>query len=615
MRLRTPLIATALLVPRLALAQTVNIPNDFYGDHLVYNGSARLANVVSYLQLTDGGAFEAGSAFHPDPLDVSGFTTDFSFLLANAQADGFAFVIADAGPQQLGTFGGNLGFLGAQGAAFGIGFGLSGSNDNTISAYYNNTFQGTRIGTPLNLASSGIDLHSGHRMSVHITFDGHALVLTLIDMQSARSATMSYLVGTGPSDLHAPLLSGHPAWVGFSGGTGANTADQQITSWTFASGKPVTVVAPAFSPLSGQFFTTPALITLSDVTPGATIHYTVDGSAPSPTSPVYTVPINVHMATNINAIAVLNGASSPVVTAFYSVGPPFDDSTGFLPGSVILNGAASLERSGDIALASSEPFVSGSIWYPVPLPTTNWTTDFDMLVGGDGLVFVVQQTGPHALGYFGGELGFGGIGRNSFGVKFDSWDNAGEGYSSTGLYLGGASPTTPSIPLLSPGPSFSRPDTIRVHMVDAGGFLIVTITDPTTGQPAIQTYPAPKFSNSDPAYFGFTSGTGVALGSSVLLRWALQETSNPAYILPPVISPASGTFSAPVKASLSVIDPNHSGTFFYTLDGSDPGELSPTIKAGQTIPITENTTLKAIAIGAGPGNLSSIASATYTITH
>src|SRR5205814_3364323 len=68
----------------------------------------------------------------------------------------------------------------------------------------------------------------------------------------------------------------------------------------------------------------------------------------------------------------------------------------------------------------------------------------------DGFTFIVQPNTPTALGPGGGGLGYGpdrpgaapGI-PNSLAIKFDMFDNAGEGSNSTGLFTAGRSPTVP----------------------------------------------------------------------------------------------------------------------------------------------------------------------------
>src|SRR4029077_15235256 len=62
----------------------------------------------------------------------------------------------------------------------------------------------------------------------------------------------------------------------------------------------------------------------------------------------------------------------------------------------------------------------------------------------DGFAFTIQRAGVSALGASGGGLGYGGPGgiANSVAIKFDLFNNAGEGSNSTGLYVNGALPTS-----------------------------------------------------------------------------------------------------------------------------------------------------------------------------
>ncbi len=79
---------------------------------------------------------------------------------------------------------------------------------------------------------------------------------------------------------------------------------------------------PTFSP-DGSSFDKPQQVVITSATPGATIHYTTDGSTPTESSPVYTGPITVDKNTTVQAIAVASGlpASAPA-QASYSITPP-----------------------------------------------------------------------------------------------------------------------------------------------------------------------------------------------------------------------------------------------------------------------------------------------------
>ena len=76
---------------------------------------------------------------------------------------------------------------------------------------------------------------------------------------------------------------------------------------------------PTFSPVPGTF-TSAQSVTLSDATTGASIYYTLDGSAPTASSNLYAAPIAIASTTTINAIAVASGFSiSAVATGTYTI--------------------------------------------------------------------------------------------------------------------------------------------------------------------------------------------------------------------------------------------------------------------------------------------------------
>ena len=68
-----------------------NYPAGFDTASLTLNGGANLSG--SNLRPTDGGAFEARSAFFNIPVNVQQFTTNFNFQLTSPAADGFTFTI------------------------------------------------------------------------------------------------------------------------------------------------------------------------------------------------------------------------------------------------------------------------------------------------------------------------------------------------------------------------------------------------------------------------------------------------------------------------------------------------------------------------------------------
>jgi hypothetical protein len=87
----------------------------------------------------------------------------------------------------------------------------------------------------------------------------------------------------------------------------------------------------------------------------------------------------------------------------------------------------------------------------------SFTNDFTFQItpaspnASDGFTFTIQNMGLNALGGIGGALGYQGIGK-SVAVKFDTFNNDGEGINSIGFYTNGIAPTTPATDLTMTAP-------------------------------------------------------------------------------------------------------------------------------------------------------------------
>ena len=73
---------------------------------------------------------------------------------------------------------------------------------------------------------------------------------------------------------------------------------------------------PAITPPSGRYYG-PIQVSMNCNTPGATIHYTIDGTDPTANSTQYTEPFNLSEDATVKAISALDGEVSEVVTATY----------------------------------------------------------------------------------------------------------------------------------------------------------------------------------------------------------------------------------------------------------------------------------------------------------
>ncbi len=216
------------------LPSTVNYPAGFSATGLALNGKAALNG--TRLRLTDGGGTEAGSGWYGTPVNVQTFTNDFTFQVSAgaATADGFAFVIQNTGTAALGPTGGGLGYgpdstAGAAGIAKSVAvkfdlYSNAGEGVNSTGIYSN----GASPTMPATTLGGGVDLHSGDLMKVHMTYDGATLTMTITDTTNAtKTFTTSWAINIPTT------VGGNTAYVGFTGGTGGQTATQEIATWSY----------------------------------------------------------------------------------------------------------------------------------------------------------------------------------------------------------------------------------------------------------------------------------------------------------------------------------------------------------------------------------------------
>src|SRR5439155_6105099 len=135
----------------------------------------------------------------------------------------------------------------------------------------------------------------------------------------------------------------------------------------------------------------------------------------------------------------------------------------------------------------------------------------------------IEGVGPTALGPAGGGLGYGSdfVGgptslTRSVAIKFDLYDNSGEGTNSTGIFTGGRSPTVrqpglspdfpdTSISLDGTGINLASTDVFTVTLSYDGVTLTEIIRDTVTNASTTLTYDVniPLLIGSDVAYVGF----------------------------------------------------------------------------------------------------------------
>jgi hypothetical protein len=197
-------------------------------------------------------------------------------------------------------------------------------------------------------------------------------------------------------------------------------------------------------------------------------------------------------------------------------------SGGFTATNLSLNNGASV-TGGLLQVTDGGAVEDRSAWFKTLVPVGTFSTDFtfqQLNATADGMTFTVQGGGIYVLGNGGGGLGYQGI-PSSIAVKFDLYNNAGEGIDSTGLYTGGVSPTVPSVNLSSTGINLHSGDIMHAHLVYDGTNLTMTLTDTVTNGTATEVFPVniPSLVGRTTAHVGFTGGTGKSAATQNVLSW------------------------------------------------------------------------------------------------
>ncbi len=146
----------------------------------------------------------------------------------------------------------------------------------------------------------------------------------------------------------------------------------------FESGVVLPAVAPAPSPAEGKV-ARGSWVLLSTSTVGAKIHYTTDGSEPTPSSAWYLFPLTINEDTTIKAIAVMEGRpDSPVMVAAYTA---LDEA------EVVSNDKDALEIG--YSSHEDEHFVLSHVTLPTEGAygsTVSWASSDPAIIGTDGSV-------------------------------------------------------------------------------------------------------------------------------------------------------------------------------------------------------------------------------------
>jgi DNA/RNA endonuclease YhcR with UshA esterase domain len=97
----------------------------------------------------------------------------------------------------------------------------------------------------------------------------------------------------------------------------SSTVTNLVTIYRYEEVEAATVAAPEITPVGGSY-NEPQTVSISCVTPGATIFYTLDGSNPATNGIEYTTPFIISASTTVKAVAILGTETSDVSQVTYT---------------------------------------------------------------------------------------------------------------------------------------------------------------------------------------------------------------------------------------------------------------------------------------------------------
>jgi hypothetical protein len=407
------------------------------------------------------------------------------------------------------------------------------------------------------------------------------------------------------------------------------------------------VSAPTFSLATGTY-TTPQTVNISDVTAGATIYYTTNGTTPTTSATKYSGAITVSTTETLEAIAVEAGyTNSPVATAAYAINP-------VLPIPTLSPVAGTYTTSQSVTI--SDATAGTTIYY-----TTNGTTPTTSSSKYTGAITVSTTETLEAIavetGYTNSPAATAAYTITST-LPAPTFSPAGGTYTTsqsvtisdatagTTIYYttNGTTPTTMSSKY-NGAITVSATETLEAIAVETGYTNSPAATAAYTISSAL---PAPTFSLAPGTYYGAqgvaisdsatnaliyytTDGTTPTASSTMYMGpiWVSSNetfkaiaieagyTSSPivtaAYIIAPVLqtpsfSPTPGTYSGSQMVTIS--DSNAGTTIYYTTNGTTPTTSSMIYSGAITVSASE--TLEAMAVETNYTN-SAVASGAYTI--
>ncbi|MFW5942216.1 MAG: chitobiase/beta-hexosaminidase C-terminal domain-containing protein [Chloroflexota bacterium] len=309
---------------------------------------------------------------------------------------------------------------------------------------------------------------------------------------------------------------------------------------------PTTLPAPTLSPDGGQF-AGEAMVSMQTTVIGADIHYTLDGSTPTTSSPIFDTAIPLITSATVKARAFLSGYTpSPVTEAAFDI--------------VEQAAAPVITPNGGAHTGSAEVELSTT----TPGATIRYTDN-----GAEPTSFSTLYEEPFVLG----------AGQHTVRAKA-FLEGSQPSSTSTASFTVYESPDgTVEDPTMTPFHTqyFVEPFTISMHTDTEGATIYYTMQDgslPPDPTESDTEYSGPfTISSNGDWYFKMRAYKNEATPSGTVQSGMLSLGNALGTTNAPTISPNGGVFTNTVQVSVS--SPDNFETFFYTTDGSDPVAVPP----------------------------------------
>lgn len=378
------------------------------------------------------------------------------------------------------------------------------------------------------------------------------------------------------------------------------------------------VEQPDITPIKGVYAKAQT-VTITDVTPGTTIRYTLDGSAPTTSAgTVYAGPFTVSADTTVKAIAYKAGMNtSYVATSAIKINTSLANNIALNKTGIASSGSGCLAFDGytDTRWASDW---SDYQWITVDLGSSynvtgaklTWETaagkDYKIQVSGDNVNWkdAYKKTG----GTGGTEtLTFDSPVMGQYVRLLGSARLTGFGYSLWEFEVNGTPVEKTAAPVIAPVTgSYSTAQTVTITDATAGASIRYT-TDGSIPSETNGTLYTGAFTVSATATVkAIAYKSGMANSDIASSTITITQTK----VATPVITPVSGTYATAQTVTIS--DSTAGAVIRYTTDSSAPTETNGTLYTG-AFTVLATTTVKAAAFKSGMA-ASDVAGAVITIS-